>query len=538
MEDREAMEWTTIHEPLDLVPGRWIRLINLFAGHMDEPLHCHIYHANLDDQPEYEALSYTWATQQGDSSQSHLIICSYELLRVTANCHMALRRVRHPNCHRTIWIDSVCIDQANVKERNHQVSIMKHIYMQASRVLIYAGESFNGCDRVLKDLRDWDLCLKDRHFHFQLGRNREQTIDALFSRAWFQRIWVLQEVMLAKQATIIVGDTALDWSLFSLSRFCSLGFQFYMKDGALPCIMKWMSDKPCNLLAALVTTRNCLATDPRDKVFALQSLLDDPLDRPMEADYALTCKQVFVQTAAFLITRRNSLAVLSEVEEGRSPGTLPSWVPDWSTRNVLRPLEPQFRDVEPWSPNGLWRYDNTNATLTPSTYTEGIVSLTEASILVCYATLLDTVHSLYSLLPDTTTMNANSLLKNEGIYTPSQYTTGRKTRKEKIWQRDPKIYQVFQYHKISKGAGRRILNTEQSISIVPLSTQPGDTIWRLQGATVPFVLRDSGGYYTLVGACYLHGAERIGCRTRYGACYLHHSEPVRNCGITRLIKLR
>ena len=41
---------------------------------------------------------------------------------------------------RTFWIDSICINQEDDEERTQQVSIMRMIYQQASKVTIWLGE--------------------------------------------------------------------------------------------------------------------------------------------------------------------------------------------------------------------------------------------------------------------------------------------------------------------------------------------------------------------------------------------------------------
>jgi hypothetical protein len=40
---------------------------------------------------------------------------------------------------RYLWIDSICIDQANSAEKGHQVSIMSQIYETAENVAVYLG---------------------------------------------------------------------------------------------------------------------------------------------------------------------------------------------------------------------------------------------------------------------------------------------------------------------------------------------------------------------------------------------------------------
>ena len=73
-----------------------IRLINLFYGQYDDPIQCSIHHVALEDKPHYEAVSYTWGDEAGDSTLSSTIYCLQTALRVTKNCERALRRIRLP----------------------------------------------------------------------------------------------------------------------------------------------------------------------------------------------------------------------------------------------------------------------------------------------------------------------------------------------------------------------------------------------------------------------------------------------------------
>jgi hypothetical protein len=103
--------------------------------------------------PTYDALSYVW----GDPSESKLIICDGSFIRVTANLHAALLRLRHAgspenSCYHhkpwgysfpdipPMWIDAFCIDQSNINERTSQVQLMGQIYSEAGRVIVWIGK--------------------------------------------------------------------------------------------------------------------------------------------------------------------------------------------------------------------------------------------------------------------------------------------------------------------------------------------------------------------------------------------------------------
>lgn len=44
------------------------------------------------------------------------------------------------------WIDALCINQRNVCERGHQISLMRDIYMVAEDVLSWLGLATKGID--------------------------------------------------------------------------------------------------------------------------------------------------------------------------------------------------------------------------------------------------------------------------------------------------------------------------------------------------------------------------------------------------------
>jgi hypothetical protein len=118
-----------------------IRLICLVPGEMESPIQIYLAEFRLQENPPYEALSYTWATEDGDCSLSSQIRCSDARLLVTKNCELALRYLRETDSRRILWVDSICINQRDFKERSHQVGIMRDVYATAPQVLIWLGEA-------------------------------------------------------------------------------------------------------------------------------------------------------------------------------------------------------------------------------------------------------------------------------------------------------------------------------------------------------------------------------------------------------------
>jgi len=108
---------------------REIRLLRLDrTQHLTDDIHCTLHHANLDEDPHptYSTLSYVW----GDPTITTSITCNGKPINITANLANALRRLRQlePDKPTIIWADALCINQQDIPERNHQVTIMNAIY--------------------------------------------------------------------------------------------------------------------------------------------------------------------------------------------------------------------------------------------------------------------------------------------------------------------------------------------------------------------------------------------------------------------------
>lgn len=77
---------------------------------------------------------------------------------MTRKLHLALKRLRHGGSgkYRCLWIDSLCIDQSNGIERNHQVSHMGRIYRNAQRVLVWLGVHSSDSEQAIHFVK---MCL-------------------------------------------------------------------------------------------------------------------------------------------------------------------------------------------------------------------------------------------------------------------------------------------------------------------------------------------------------------------------------------------
>ncbi|KAH9909259.1 heterokaryon incompatibility protein-domain-containing protein [Xylariomycetidae sp. FL2044] len=342
-----------IYRPLNK-SRREIRVLQIAPGQGKARLICELQHLQLDASPIYEALSYTW----GPAHLLASITVDGTPMHVTTGLRDALESLRLPDAMRTIWVDSLCINQQDLKERGEQVSMMRHIYSKASQVVIWLGKDTSTTAYAVELLseaaqkeypRDWLLqTLKD-----QSNRSRWSAVLALFSRNYFNRVWIIQEISMASRLIVRCGSSSISWgTLYECQQAWSQAENrpdmrpftelYPEREANLRIVMLHVSrgmrmeDRLSSLLHLLEMHRDALATDPRDRTFALLGLSADCQE--MKADYALPPFETFLQTLQYLTQEVGDLDFLiSAVGDRHSgwrafkslaiPTSYPSWLP-------------------------------------------------------------------------------------------------------------------------------------------------------------------------------------------------------------------
>ncbi|OCK77025.1 heterokaryon incompatibility, partial [Lepidopterella palustris CBS 459.81] len=90
--------------------------------------------------------------------------------------------------------DALCTNQQSDVERNHQVGMMRDIYSGSIQTLIWLGEETEESKSGLS-LRMTENELKMPAVHTILSEDRSKTFASIFARPWFERAWVIQEVV-------------------------------------------------------------------------------------------------------------------------------------------------------------------------------------------------------------------------------------------------------------------------------------------------------------------------------------------------------
>ncbi|KAF1958952.1 HET-domain-containing protein [Byssothecium circinans] len=343
--DNDTLPWHAEAVPyqyskLNYALGQEIRLVVLFPGQQSDDIAIDIVHVNLNDKPTYEALSYSWATEDGDDSLSQTVYCRGRTISVTKHCEYALRCLRTRGNNRYLWVDAIAIDQGNIAERNHQVAFMSEIYRNASQVLIYLGPGDEYTDKILDFLNGDAQCLH------QIKRDKLNVVVRRFlQKRWFDRVWVLQEVAFARLATLIAGDKATHWTSVAIKKLLELGSNL---EYVLPSALYWepATQPDLSLLDVLHRSRNCSASDPRDKVFAVLGLMSKKIQDEIQVDYSLSHEDIFTNLTIRTIEKERSFEILRYCTRQDSHVRIdgkdhPSWVPRWDLKVHFEPLPRQ-----------------------------------------------------------------------------------------------------------------------------------------------------------------------------------------------------
>jgi hypothetical protein len=119
-------------------PRGQIRLVHLLPDFSETPIKIHTSIEAVDQLPSLNALSYTWGSQVASQS-----VAVNELdFHVTTNLEAALRRLQLTDATIPVWVDSVCINQDDRVEKEHQVALMREIYSMAQKVCIRLGNAY------------------------------------------------------------------------------------------------------------------------------------------------------------------------------------------------------------------------------------------------------------------------------------------------------------------------------------------------------------------------------------------------------------
>ncbi|TVY39297.1 hypothetical protein LOCC1_G006270 [Lachnellula occidentalis] len=193
---------------------RQFRVLVLLPGSGDDEIACLLDNVFLDDWlTHYEALSYMW----GPAEPVTPVSVDGSTCFVRKNLLHALKALRLPTESRLLFIDALCINMADVPERNRMVANMSQIYQRASKVLVWLGDSDEVSDFAFDKVNPrmpW------ADVSAPLERATASTLTSLFNRPYWRRVWILQEILSGYNLEVYCGTKKAPWMQFvSVMRF-------------------------------------------------------------------------------------------------------------------------------------------------------------------------------------------------------------------------------------------------------------------------------------------------------------------------------
>ena len=322
--------------------SREIRLLSVLHGARSDRIQCRINHVSLDDDPKFEALSYTWGNKFQDV---YPVFLNNLELPISRTLWEALLHLRSEKEDRILWIDALCINQVDELEKGFQIQKMRDIYQAAARVLIWLGESWDDSDLAMElvtkipsiDLDNIPFDITDE------GTRRPwDALLALVRRSWWTRCWVLQEVAMASSEPLVgCGNVWLPWSTFILASDLMIRSTSSWVIQTLPLTYSILSNargekgsiQSIDML--LTVAYRFEATNPRDKVYSLLGLARDEDRAAIQPNYLKSVKEIYIEVVRYILPKNINILCFN-VNSPRHG--LPSWVPDWSLSEQRWPL--------------------------------------------------------------------------------------------------------------------------------------------------------------------------------------------------------
>ncbi|KAI0543385.1 heterokaryon incompatibility protein-domain-containing protein [Xylaria curta] len=325
----------------------------------DSTLRGNFRNMNREAGPFYDAISYTW----GALNFTEEILIGEEHLSITENLRDALVRFRHPTEIRSIWADAICIDQKNDEEKGRQIPSMKDIYRCASSVLVWLGK-LPVAEACLREIS----LLSQRKTIMTTGSDMVERISSelnrLVSIPWFNRRWVIQEIVMNPCVTFFSCTISVPWlrilqllhlvpkktSSPPILHLHALREMWETHNRIGPPDSNKSKTDTTGILHLLSIFNDADCADARDRVYALAGVasdvvFDDNDNDNSEAgqtqrkivlsvDYTKSVDQVYCDFAVAVLKswRTHSYIRLLAETNRRANGfhiREPSWVPDW-----------------------------------------------------------------------------------------------------------------------------------------------------------------------------------------------------------------
>ncbi len=485
------------------------------------------------------------------------------------NALLHLRFLPSMNIHpRLLWVDRICINQSDAEERASQVLLMGSIYRGSRQTLVWLGRddpdtkvAFD-CARYIHENSlgraetPWERIAQFRSpaVSFVSLSDSLRYLAKITYRPWFERAWTFQEVILPSTVSLVCGNTSMPMEYLETCRdtAVSQASAIFSQEASLIFATRKIKDTfpedserlPADDLERLLTFRRGVKmSDPRDFIFSLLGLFSPSVSISLSPNYSISVKDLFTAVANHITRVSGELRILCSVESPKhlEGEAFPSWVPDWraseeSLQNVLHDRNPRSgyratrQSVLEYDPsedvNELRLYGILTGVVNQAGRYNGFHSISDFNLGSRYD---HTYQPITAVLRQAQTLDfdvAYEVIDVEHSQRRSLaafydlpvglYKRMRKCNKCPIAHTMPilSMEKAKKYPELAETVrscsetvrSRAFFTTDSRyLGFGPKCTAAEDQIFLLIGSDVPFILRQVGEKFELVGACYVHG---------------------------------
>lgn len=349
-----------------------IRLMSVSRA--GKQLTCEFFVYTANGAPAYDAISYAWG---GEDASSKISVDGKDL-PITPSVHEILCQLYKSNPARKIWIDAICINQADNAEKAQQVRRMHEIYGAARQVVVWLGSAGDRSDLAMDNIpmlhgkfpntpgwlgpkvgpELWVETQLDAMERYGLPNWSDPVwpaLRALLDRSVFRRLWIVQEVVLAKVITVLCGNKKVNWTLLfglifsldkagllvliegtSVSRGYEDGFLFPYGLGASrdAYAMGRLGNDMKPFMFFVRAGRMRQVTEPVDRIYGFLGLASQSARECIRVDYSENGRaqywKTYIRYSKLFLAEDKELALLSMASSQYKPNGLPSWCPNFN----------------------------------------------------------------------------------------------------------------------------------------------------------------------------------------------------------------
>ena len=337
---------------------REFRLIKLPPGQEKDHLIGSLITVKLGSAPKYVALSYVWGPPCEEGQDPPIILLDDFRFELMPNLHSAMRALRRIDEDTHIWIDALCINQYDSKERISQIPLIVEVYRLSDSVAVWLGET-TSYGKVAFSFATWIIKHPDLIVYIA-----EQQLRVLITafldmirNPWFQRKWVITDFVFAKEVNIHYGKDVLPWKTMAgavyVLRYRALDLlQLFLHEGNdADSLLDFLADFKYQGVNDFVDLRddmqrdlaNPLRIDPRvslDELVTRTALLNTA--SPHDVIYSMEVLMCEKMSLSRYLEEQSPTFAASESENflyPRAKMTWPSFSDLHSLRRRLRPFD-------------------------------------------------------------------------------------------------------------------------------------------------------------------------------------------------------